>query len=78
MKTLSISDFRNRCPLVLEELVRDRIPIVITKSGKPIAKLVPIAMKRAKLIGRLEGIISIRGDIESSIEPPDAWDSARH
>ena len=30
-----------------------------------------------EFLGRLEGIVEITGDIESPIEPADAWDAAR-
>jgi len=50
---------------------------LITKRGRPVAKLVPVESDKPSLIGRLEGIVRITGDIESPIEPPEAWDSVR-
>jgi antitoxin (DNA-binding transcriptional repressor) of toxin-antitoxin stability system len=40
--------------------------IVITKHGKPVAKLVPIATEPATLIGSLRGKLTIKGDILST------------
>jgi len=37
--------------------------ILITKHGKPVAKLVPVHTDNANLIGSLEGKIKIKGDI---------------
>jgi len=46
-----------------------RQPIVITKRGKPVAKLVPVVdKKKDDWIGRLDGVYKVVGDIESPIE----------
>jgi len=50
---------------------------VITKRGKPVAKLVPAEKSERPFIGRLEGIVRITGNIESPIEPRDAWEALR-
>jgi prevent-host-death family protein len=77
VKTLPAGEFKARCLTVMEEVRKNREPVLITKRGKPVAKLVPADKTRQELIGRLEGIVSINGDIESPIEPADAWDSSR-
>jgi prevent-host-death family protein len=77
MKTLPAGEFKARCLSVMEEVRKNREPVVITKRGKPVVKLVPADKSGEDLIGRLEGIISISGDIESPIEPSEAWDSLR-
>jgi len=68
MKTISASAFRARCFAILELVHATREPVVITKRGKPIARLVP-AGRPPKFIGRLQGIFKIVGDIESPIDP---------
>ena len=40
--------------------------IVITKRGKPIAKLIPLGTDSATLIGSLRGKLKIKGDIMST------------
>lgn len=77
MKTLAAGEFKARCLTVMDDVRRTREPVLITKRGKPVAKLVPADKAAPDLIGRLEGIISISGDIESPIEPTEAWESAR-
>ena len=77
MKTLPAGEFKARCLAVMEEVRKNREPVLITKRGKPVAKLVPADKTREELIGRLEGVISITGDVESPIEPLDAWESLR-
>ncbi len=77
MKTLPAGEFKARCLAVMEEVRTNREPVLITRRGKPVAKLVPADKTREELIGRLEGIVSITGDVESPIEPVDAWESLR-
>jgi prevent-host-death family protein len=77
MKNMAAGEFKARCLTVMEEVSKTREPVVITKRGRPVAKLVPADQEGSKLLGRLEGIVRIVGDIESPIEPGDAWDSSR-
>ena len=39
---------------------------VITKRGRPVAKVIPIALSSASLIGSMQGRIKIKGDILST------------
>jgi prevent-host-death family protein len=77
MKTIPAGEFKAQC-LTLMDKVRDtRESVVITKRGKPVAKLVPADDEKREFIGRLKGVIRIVGDIESPIEPPEAWESSQ-
>jgi len=40
--------------------------VVITKHGRPVAKLIPIETESAQLIGCMQGRIGINGDILST------------
>jgi antitoxin (DNA-binding transcriptional repressor) of toxin-antitoxin stability system len=40
--------------------------LVITKRGKPVAKLIPIQAASSELIGSLRGKLSIKGDIQTT------------
>ena len=74
MKTITAGEFKARCLTLMDDVRKNREPILITKRGKPVAKLVPAENEGRQFLGRLEGIIRIVGDIESPIEP-DAWES---
>jgi prevent-host-death family protein len=41
MKTMPAGRFKNACLRTLDEVARTRATIVITKRGRPVAKLVP-------------------------------------
>jgi prevent-host-death family protein len=64
MKTVSAAKFKEQCLALLDRV--DPEGIVITKHGKPVAKLIPVHTDSAKLIGSLRGRIKIKGDIMST------------
>jgi len=77
MKTMRAGDFKARCLKVMDEVRATREPVIITKRGKPVAKLVPVGGRGDDIFGRLEGVIEIVGDIESPVVPPEEWEANR-
>jgi prevent-host-death family protein len=77
MKKMPAGQFKARCLSVMEDVSKTREPVLITKRGRPIAKLVPAEKPEQNFIGRLEGRVRITGDIESPIEPLEAWEVLR-
>jgi prevent-host-death family protein len=61
-------EFKARCLKLMDEVQATRRPVVITKRGKPVAKLVPVEEEVPSLFGRLKGTVTIHGDIISPIE----------
>ena len=61
MKQIAAAKFREQCLALLDQVDPDGI--VITKRGKPVAKLIPFGSDSASLIGSLKGKILIKGDI---------------
>ena len=64
MKTVPAAKFKEQCLALLDRV--DPEGIIITKHGKPVAKLVPIQTDSAKLIGSFKGKIKIKGNIIST------------
>ena len=64
MKSVPAAKFKERCLSLLDRV--DPEGIVITKHGKPVAKLIPIHTDAAKLIGSFKGKIKIKGKILST------------
>jgi prevent-host-death family protein len=64
MKQMPAAKFKEQCLAILDEV--DEEGIVITKRGKPVAKLVPIRAESAELIGALKDKLEIKGDIIST------------
>lgn len=74
MRTIPAAEFKARCLVLMENVRKTREPVVITKRGKPVAKLVPVDNSGADFIGRLKGIVESVGDIESPIE---GWETSQ-
>jgi prevent-host-death family protein len=64
MKEMPAARFKERCLALLDQV--DDEGIIITKRGKPVAKLIPIRAESAKLIGSLKGKIRIKGGVLST------------
>jgi len=77
MKKIAAGEFKARCLALMEDVRSTREPLVITKRGKPVVKLVPIEDKKDDWIGRLNGKMRIVGDIESPVVPLEDWEALR-
>jgi prevent-host-death family protein len=64
MKSIGATEFKQKCLSILDHVGPDGL--VITKHGKPVAKLVPVSAGSTELIGSLAGKIEIHGDILST------------
>src|SRR5579871_223348 len=52
---IAAGQFKAKCLRLLDEVQRQRSEIVITKRGKPVAKLVPVAGNPPGFIGSMKG-----------------------
>jgi prevent-host-death family protein len=77
MKTMRAGEFKARCLKVMDQVHNTREPLVITKRGKPVAKLVPADKPMSDVFGCLKGIVRIVGNIESPVVPPEDWEALR-
>jgi antitoxin (DNA-binding transcriptional repressor) of toxin-antitoxin stability system len=64
MQQLNASKVKEQCLSLLDHLDPDGI--VITKHGKPVARLIPIESACADLIGSMKGKVKVTGDIFST------------
>ena len=63
-KTIGAAQFKEQCLAILDEVGPEGV--VVTKHGKPVAKLIPIEMDSADLIGSLKAEIKVKGNIFSA------------
>ncbi|MFQ5737942.1 MAG: type II toxin-antitoxin system Phd/YefM family antitoxin [Acidobacteriota bacterium] len=68
MRTMKASEFKAKCLRLMDEVARTGEPVVITKNGKPVSRLVPHRRKPATLFGSMEGSIKIKGDIVAPLD----------
>jgi len=66
--TIAAGEFKAKCLALLDEVQQSRREYVITKRGKPVARLVPTEEKPNEVFGRLKGTVRIHGDIFSTGE----------
>jgi prevent-host-death family protein len=67
---ITAAEFKAKCLKLMDEINKTREPVVITKRGKPIAKLVPIEEPSETQFGYMKGTVTILGDVVSSIDEP--------
>jgi prevent-host-death family protein len=77
MKTMPAGQFKARCLKVMDDVRSTREPVIITKNGRPVAKLVPAEDPSDDFLGKLSGTMKIVGDITQPIEDHEAWDALR-
>jgi prevent-host-death family protein len=77
MKSMPAGEFKARCLRIMEQVRTTRQPVVITKRGRPVAKLVPVGKDGDDIFGCLKGVFEIVGDIESPLVPPEDWEAMR-
>ena len=71
--TISTSELKARCSNVIDEVARKRSAIIVTKHGRPVARIVPMDQGPGPLFGFARGSLTILGDI---LEPVDvSWEA---
>jgi prevent-host-death family protein len=75
MKTMPAGKFKVHCLAVMDEVQSRREAVIITKRGRPVAKLVPVEQEKDDIFGFMKGkgTIEIKGDIVSPILTPEEW-----
>jgi len=73
MRTMPAGEFKARCLRVMEEVKKYRIPVVITKKGRAVAKLVSLDAPATDVFGCMAGTARIVGDVEAPVLAPAAW-----
>ncbi len=72
VRQMGAGDFKAKCLAVLDEVAASRREVVITKRGRPVARLVPL---EAATNAPLAGLIVQQGDLVSPIDVE--WDAAK-
>lgn len=73
MKTMPAGQFKIKCLAVMDEVQSKRESVIITKRGKPVAKVVPVEQESDDIFGFLKGRVTVTGDIVSPIVSPEEW-----
>jgi prevent-host-death family protein len=62
-KSIAAGEFKARCLALLDDVERTGTPVVVTKRGRPVARIVPAVVRKTR---SLRGSIVRMGDVVSS------------
>ena len=74
MKTIQAGKFKAQCLALLDSVANSHIPLLITKHGKPVAKVVPAEQQDFNIKKPLKGSVVFLGDVLSPID--ETWEAA--
>ena len=77
MKTMPAGAFKIHCLSVMDEVQAKRETILITKHGKPVAKLVPASKGQDEIYNFLAGRGSLKGDVVAPALSAKEWGKLR-
>ena len=70
MKTIEAAKFKEQCLALLDHL--DAEGLIVTKRGKPVARVVPYESQGYDLIGSLRHKLKVKGNVYTTALP---WDT---
>ena len=73
--TLPVSEFKAKCLRLLDDVATKGDRIVITKRGRPVARVERITSTKPRLKGTWKGLVKIKGDIVHFSDDPWECDS---
>jgi prevent-host-death family protein len=74
---MQASAFKTKCLSVMNEIQATGEPVIVTKRGKPVVKVVPVELEMDDIFGFMAGKFTIVGDIESPAVPLKQWKITR-
>jgi prevent-host-death family protein len=75
MKQIPAGQFKAQCLAIMDKVLQTGEPVVITKHGKPVVKLVPAEDRADDIFGYMAGKAKIVGDIVGPITPLEDWET---
>jgi prevent-host-death family protein len=64
---IGATEFKARCLELMDLVAATGNPVVITKRGRPLVRLVPVEQRPRSIVGALRGHVRVRGDIISPL-----------
>lgn len=78
MRTMGAAKFKAQCLAVMDEVEQKGEPVVVTKNGRPVARLVPVESEsREAFLGRYRFPCKVlySGDVVSPVAELEDWDA---
>ena len=60
---MGASEFKAKCLRLLDEVAEHGHTLIITKHGRPVARVAPVATPPRTLRGAWKGLVEIKGDL---------------
>jgi prevent-host-death family protein len=64
---VSAADFKAHCLSLIDRVRQERSEVVVTRYGKPVARLVPFEQEPPAIVGFLAGTVTSYGDLVSPV-----------
>jgi prevent-host-death family protein len=61
------AQFKAECLKLMDLVEKTRVPIIITKHGRPVAQLAPVPAEEDSLFGYMKDTLKIHGDVMAPI-----------
>jgi prevent-host-death family protein len=74
MKEIAAGEFKAHCLSIMDQVQQSGESVLITKHGKPVAKLVPAGKTGVDIFGYMAGKVKIVGDIVAPVTPLEDWE----
>jgi prevent-host-death family protein len=74
MKHMRASTFKACCLSIMNDVQATGEPVIVTKRGTPVVKVVPVESENSDLFGFMAGEFKIVGNIEAPVVPLKQWE----
>jgi len=75
MRRVPATEFKAKCLELMDRVAERRETYLITKRGRPVARLMPpVNQPRDRIFGWLRGKATIVGDLREPVVPAEAWE----
>jgi len=74
VKEMAAGTFKAQCLAIMDQVLQTGEPVLITKYGRPVAKLVPAEKQADDIFGYMTGKVKIVGDIVGPGTPLEDWE----
>ena len=77
-KTVPVTQFRNQCLRLMDEVKSTGETLIVTKHGRPLAAVVPVVEERSAGIIGWSSEIRLGDDLSEPAIPPEDWEIVSH
>ena len=74
MKEIAAGQFKNLCLALMDQVQKTGEPLVVTKRGKPVVKVVPVVREEDYFFDSMKGRLTVTGDIINTV-PLEDWET---